>query len=104
VQLYGTFDHVDFVLPGHWVNTSTIARNLLDRCTRKQRYESTAGRGIANPHVPCGHQRDPIAGALLRHLDANVQALLGFSTAHGWLTCHVGRPGADLPDEQTWQG
>ena len=104
VELHGTLDHVDFVLPGRLVNTSTIARDLLDRCARKQRYEGTAGRGITNAHVPCGHQRDPITRALLRHLNANFQALLGLSTAHGWLTCHVGRPGADLPDEQTGQG
>src|SRR2546422_10477642 len=104
VELHGTLDRVDFVLPGRVVNTGTIARDLLDRCASKQCHEGTAGRSIANTHVPCGHQRDPIPRALLRHLDTNFQALLGLSAAHGWLTCHVGRPRADLPGEQTGQG
>ena len=101
VELHGAFDHVDFVLPGRFVNTSTIASDLLDRCASKQRHQGTAGCGIANPHVTCRHQRDPVTDALLRHLDANFQALLGLSATHGWLTCHVGRPRADLAGEQT---
>jgi hypothetical protein len=71
VELYGTLNHVDFVLPGRLVNTGPIPRDLLDRRARKQRYQSTAGRSIANTHVPCGHQRDPITRALLSHLDTN---------------------------------
>jgi hypothetical protein len=71
VELYGAFDHVDFVPPGGLVNTCAIASDLLDRCAGKQRYQSTAGCGIANPHVTCRHQRDPVTDALLSHLDAN---------------------------------
>jgi hypothetical protein len=41
--------------------------------------------------------------ALISHLDANFQALLGLNAAHGWLTCHVSSPKADLPDKQTGQ-
>src|SRR5262245_52960191 len=72
VELHGTLDHTDFVSPGRVVNPGTVARNFLDRCARKQRHEGTAGRGVANAHVPCGHQRDPITRALLRYLNANL--------------------------------
>jgi hypothetical protein len=35
VELHGTLDHVDFVLPGRLINTSTIASDLFDWCARK---------------------------------------------------------------------